>query len=397
MSRVIHTGQALVDVVVEVPALPRRGQNVMAGSSTRYAGGSVNVLVAAARFGAACVHAGAHGTGPNGDLVRASLAAEDVEVSAPASPTGTPRPAWCWSSRRPSAPSSPRLGAERDISVESLSTAAPVAGDLVCVTGYSLVLAETRDPLLAWLPTLDEGVVVVLDPGAAFAHLAADVRDPMLAHTDVWSGNAEEAADLLAALGRPLGDDADSMAAPARALAPLLRGDAVTIVRDGPAGCAVTVGGETTLLPGFPQKPVDTNGAGDTHTGALVADVAAGRRRGSTPAGGPTRPRRSRSPGAVRRRRRPPPRSRSSWPVARPSVAGNRAGSTHRAGSDPLATVASVSACGARPSATGPGRGRGAPGACWATTPGRRRAPGAAPRGWPRARRRAPRCGPAAR
>ena len=32
MRRVIHTGQALVDVVVEVPALPRRGQNVMASS-----------------------------------------------------------------------------------------------------------------------------------------------------------------------------------------------------------------------------------------------------------------------------------------------------------------------------------------------------------------------------
>ena len=118
-------------------------------------------------------------------------------------------------------------------------------------------------------------MVVVLDPGAAFAHLPAEVRDPMLELTDVWSGNAEEAADLLAALGRPLADDADSMAAPARALAPLLRGEAVTIVRDGPAGCAVTVGGETTLLPGYPQTPVDTNGAGDTHTGALVADVAA--------------------------------------------------------------------------------------------------------------------------
>lgn len=72
MSRVVHTGQALVDVVIEVPSLPRRGQNVMAGSSTRYAGGAVTTLLAAARFGATCVHAGAHGTGPNGDLVRAT-------------------------------------------------------------------------------------------------------------------------------------------------------------------------------------------------------------------------------------------------------------------------------------------------------------------------------------
>lgn len=277
MSRVIHTGQALVDVVVEVPALPRRGQNVMAGSSTRYAGGSVTVLVAAARFGACCVHAGAHGIGPNGDLVRASLAAEDVAVSA--APVTARDTATCLVLVEPSAERTfvTTQGAERDITVESLSTAAPVAGDLVCVTGYSLALPATRDPLLAWLPTLDEGVVVVLDPGAPFAHLDGHVRDAMMRHTDVWTGNAEEAADLLAALGRPLDPDADTMLAPARALAPLLRGDAVTVVRDGPVGCAVSVGGEATAVPGFPQVPLDTNGAGDTHTGALVADVAAGR------------------------------------------------------------------------------------------------------------------------
>ena len=36
------------------------------------------------------------------------------------------------------------------------------------------------------------------------------------------------------------------------------------------------VDGATTGVPGFPQKPLDTNGAGDTHTGALLAAVAAG-------------------------------------------------------------------------------------------------------------------------
>ena len=90
MSRVIHTGQALVDVVVEVPDLPARGQNVMATSATDYAGGAVTVLVAAARFDAECVDAGAHGTGPHGDLIRAALDAEGIAVSAPRSPTATP-------------------------------------------------------------------------------------------------------------------------------------------------------------------------------------------------------------------------------------------------------------------------------------------------------------------
>jgi sugar/nucleoside kinase (ribokinase family) len=273
VNRVIHTGQALVDVVVEVPDLPARGQNVMAASATDYAGGAVTVLVAAARFGAACVHAGAHGTGPHGDLVRTALAQEGIAVSAPVVDgldTGI-----CVVMVEPSAERTfvTTLGAERHISVESLATSRPGPGDLVCVTGFSLALTSTRDPLLAWLTDLHPDVVVVLDPGAAFADLPEDVRAAMLEVTDVWSSNAEEAEGLLRAVGHePPGD----LAGLTTAVAPLLRGDAVAIVRDGPEGCAVRVAGETTYVPGFPQRPVDTNGAGDTHTGALLAEVAAG-------------------------------------------------------------------------------------------------------------------------
>jgi sugar/nucleoside kinase (ribokinase family) len=273
MGRVIHTGQALVDVVVEVPGLPPRGQNVMASSATDYAGGAVTVLVAAARFGADCVHAGAHGTGPHGDLVREALDRDGIAVSAPPVPgldTGI-----CVVMVEPSAERTfvTTLGAERHISVESLATSRPGPGDLVCVTGFSLALDSTRDPLLAWLPDLHPEVVVVLDPGAAFADLPADVRTAMLAVTDVWSSNAEEAEGLLRAVGHELPDDLTELTT---AVAPLLRGDAVAIVRDGPEGCAVRVAEETTYVAGFPQKPVDTNGAGDTHTGALLAEVAAG-------------------------------------------------------------------------------------------------------------------------
>lgn len=273
MGRVIHTGQALVDVVVEVPGLPPRGQNVMASSATDYAGGAVTVLVAAARFGADCVHAGAHGTGPHGDLVREALDRDGIAVSAP--PVADLDTGICVVMVEPSAERTfvTTLGAERHISVESLATSRPGPGDLVCVTGFSLALDSTRDPLLAWLPDLHPEVVVVLDPGAAFADLPADVRSAMLAVTDVWSSNAEEAEGLLRAVGHePPGDLAELTTA----VAPLLRGDAVAIVRDGPEGCAVRVAEETTYVPGFPQKPVDTNGAGDTHTGALLAEVAAG-------------------------------------------------------------------------------------------------------------------------
>jgi sugar/nucleoside kinase (ribokinase family) len=266
MPRVIHTAQALVDAVMEVPSLPTRGGNVMATSYRRYAGGAVTILLAAARSGADCVHAGAIGTGPNGDLLRAALEAEGVSVSSPVVTeldTGI-----CVVLVEPTAERSfvTTQGAERHITVRSLSASAPVGGDLVCVSGYSLV-GRTRDPLVEWLGGLADDVVVVLDPGATFAGLGAGIRDAVLRCTSVWTGNADEAAELSGVTG---------VEESTQVIATMLRPDAVTVVRDGPRGCAVRERGRTTYLPGHPQRPVDTNGAGDTHTGVLLAERAAG-------------------------------------------------------------------------------------------------------------------------
>jgi sugar/nucleoside kinase (ribokinase family) len=266
VPRVIHSAQALVDEVVEVGALPSRGGNAVATSYARYAGGAVNILLAAARSGARCVHAGAVGTGPNGDLVRAALAAEGVEVSSPAVEgldTGI-----CFVMVEPSAERTfvTTQGAERRVTVESLDTSRPGSGDLVCVSGFSLA-GLTREPLLAWLDALADGVVVVLDPGAAFAGLDPELRDRVLARTTVWTSNADEAHDLVGER-----DAAVSVAAVARRLP----AGSVAVVRDGPRGCHVHADGRTTPLAGFPQEPVDTNGAGDTHTGVLVAEAARG-------------------------------------------------------------------------------------------------------------------------
>ena len=276
MPRIIHTGQALVDATAMIPALPRRGQNVMAVDWNQHAGGAVNILAAAARSGAECVHAGAIGTGPNGDIIRAALDAEGVVWSAPAVPDADT--ALCVVLVEPSAERTfvTTLGAERRITVDSLAASGPAAGDLVCVTGYSLAVESTRAPLLAWLDTLPGGVEVVLDPGASFAALPPEHRAVMLRHTTVWTSNQEEADDLLAAHGVPRADHPGTdMADAADALAGLLPG-IVIVVRDGRHGCAVAVDGVTTDVPGFPQEPVDTNGAGDAHTGVLLAERTRG-------------------------------------------------------------------------------------------------------------------------
>ncbi|CCH79289.1 Carbohydrate kinase, PfkB family protein [Nostocoides japonicum T1-X7] len=264
--RVIHTAQALVDEVLEVPGLPRRGQNVMATSARRYAGGAVNILLAAARSGATCVHAGAHGTGPNGDLVRDALVAEGVTLSSPRLrdlDTGV-----CVVLLEESAERTfvTTMGAERCVTTQTFGSSHPEPGDLVCLSGYSL-LPPVCDPLLAFLDGLAPGVEVVLDPGAAFSALPEELRAHVLARTTVWTSNAEEAAAVT-------GVEA-FQEAPAQ-LSALLPESAVAIVRDGARGCAVRLGGRTAYVPGFPQEPVDTNGAGDCHTGVLVACRAAG-------------------------------------------------------------------------------------------------------------------------
>lgn len=274
MSRVIHTGQALVDYVLEIPKLPHRGGNVFAAAARRSAGGAVNILVAAARNGVAAVHAGAHGTGENGELIRATLSAEGVSLVNDAEPDLDSGICVCLLEPHERTFVT-TLGAERRISVASLDRAAPERGDLVCVDGYTLVEPGTAAPMLQWLSRLPHDVQVVLDPGADFATQPADVRTRALAATAVWTSNVQEAVDLLAAHGAPRGTER-TMAAVARAMAGLLRPDAVVVVRDGPAGCAVHQDGRTQTVPGYPQQPVDTNGAGDAHTGILLAGRLSG-------------------------------------------------------------------------------------------------------------------------
>ena len=51
LNRLLFAGEAIVDVVMRVPALPPRGGDVLAESSEVTAGGGFNVMAAAARLG----------------------------------------------------------------------------------------------------------------------------------------------------------------------------------------------------------------------------------------------------------------------------------------------------------------------------------------------------------
>ena len=266
MPRLIHTAQALVDDLIAVPALPLRGRNVVAAGHTLYAGGAVTVLVAAAYSGAEAVLAGSVGTGTCGDLIRQVLGDAGVSISSP--PVAGLDTGVCLVLVEPTAERTfvTIQGAERHISVASLNTSSPKPGDFVAISGYTLQ-GPSATPLLAWLMTLPKGVEVVLDPGEAFAEIDDATQATALALTTIWTSNAFEASALTG--------DAAMMTSPAK-VASWLRSGATVIVRDGPAGCAVYQGGVTTNVPGFPQIPLDTNGAGDTHTGVMLAELLAG-------------------------------------------------------------------------------------------------------------------------
>ena len=80
MNRLVFAGEAIVDLLMRVPALPERGGDMLAESAAVEVGGGFNIMAAAVRQDLPVVYAGGHGTGPWGDMVRAALAAEAIRL-----------------------------------------------------------------------------------------------------------------------------------------------------------------------------------------------------------------------------------------------------------------------------------------------------------------------------
>src|SRR5438874_13500771 len=79
-DRLVFAGEAIVDLLMWVPALPERGGDMLADAAAIEVGGGFNIMAAAVRQGLPVVYAGGHGTGPWGDRVRAALAAEGIRL-----------------------------------------------------------------------------------------------------------------------------------------------------------------------------------------------------------------------------------------------------------------------------------------------------------------------------
>jgi sugar/nucleoside kinase (ribokinase family) len=275
IRRLVFAGEAIVDLVMQVPALPVRGGDMLADSAAIEVGGGFNIMAAAARQGLPVVYAGGHGTGPWGDKVRAALAAEGIR------PLRTPDPhrdtgfdvALVEADGERTFVTA--LGAESLREPDAWDLVRLRAGDAVYVSGYGLVPAGPGPVLGAWAASLPPDVLLFADPGPLVADIPAAVLDPVLARCDWWSCNRREAALLTGS------DD------PAEAARRLVRrsGRADVMVRTGPDGCVLAVwvpgpGAGHRLSLSHVAAPavtaVDTTGAGDAHSGVFLAGLAAG-------------------------------------------------------------------------------------------------------------------------
>ncbi|AEM83868.1 PfkB family carbohydrate kinase [Streptomyces violaceusniger] len=264
-GRLVLLGNAIVDLVMRVPALPERGGDIVSTDTTLTTGGGFNVLTAARRLGLSAVYAGAHGTGPFGDRVRADLAREGIEMVL--SPITEEDTGFCVAfvdggGERTFATS---LGAEARLTeahaTSVLATLRP--GDMVQISGYGLAYPVNGPVLASLVARLPEHVRVFLDPGPLVDQIPEEVLAPVLERCDWVSCNEREGRLLT---GR---DDAQEAAA---ALAARLGPRTGVLLRADAAGCwLVPPGGEALHIPGRRVTAVDSNGAGDAHTGAFLA------------------------------------------------------------------------------------------------------------------------------
>ncbi len=271
-GRLLHLGNVVIDVVLDVPALPERGGDVLASGSRITPGGGFNVMAASARQGMRVAYGGAHGSGPLAAMARAALAGERIEVLLPPKAgidTGFVVAMVDASGERTFVTST---GAEAAMTAADLAGVEAAPGDAVYLSGYGFAYPANRAALLDWLGRLGSAPAVFVDPGPLVRLIPAGVIDRVLARADWWTCNAREAAALAG-----LADPADAASALAARAAAQSAGSPGVLVRTGPSGCLLCHPGTAPVrVPGFDVAVVDTNGAGDAHTGAFIAALAGG-------------------------------------------------------------------------------------------------------------------------
>ena len=281
VGRVVLMGQILVDLAVRGEALPSPGGDVWAIDEGMHVGGGFNALVAARRMGAEAVSLSPIGEGPYSSLIQAALAREGIVDLGPRV-VGIDN-GFCIAF-------TDRTGERTFISTKGAETMAPASawadfvrtmhpGDVLYVDGYLMDHPANREAAEAALRALPEGVHVVLDVSPVIG-----IPGELPSDGVIVSMNRREAQEIVHQRGHAsVRNRCDQPREVAQGVHAVL--DRPVLVRAGaegayfvrPAGTAPSARNEDVIHVPTPRvKAIDTNGAGDAHSGVLAASLAQG-------------------------------------------------------------------------------------------------------------------------
>ena len=280
-GRVVLMGQILVDLAVRGDALPGPGGDVWAVDEGMHVGGGFNALVAARRMGAEAVSLSPIGEGPYSSLIKEALAREGITDAGPR--VAGADNGFCIAF-------TDRTGERTFISTRGAETMAPANAwadfvrtmtprDVLYVDGYLMDHPANREAAQAALRTLPEGVRVVLDVSPVIG-----IPDGLPTRDVIISMNHREAQEigkgtadrsLLDRCAQPLGAAEAVCAAMRRPVVVRAGAQGAYFLR--PSVAATNARDEdATHVPTPRVDAIDTNGAGDAHSGVLAASLAQG-------------------------------------------------------------------------------------------------------------------------
>ncbi len=274
-GRVLHTGQVIIDIAIRVDAVPEPGGDVFGEYSGMHVGGGYNVLYASRQTGAETVYAGTMGKGSFSDIAAEGLRAIGVEhVGA----TVDKDLGFCVAVTDDTAERTfiSTRGAETNQPLDSFDHLDVTPDDVLYITGYSLAHEDNRRSLERLAARLGPGACrTVFDVSPMIGSIPLECLESIGTLAPMWSVNEREASILCDRLG--LGsfgnDDGELTAA---ALSPHLGKVLVRVGRGGAWFAEGDADEKAIHVPTITVDPIDTNGAGDAHSGVLCGALALG-------------------------------------------------------------------------------------------------------------------------
>ena len=272
-GRVIHTGQVVIDLTLRIEAIPEPGGDVFANESSMAVGGGFNVLAAARRLGVETLYAGPLGEGPFAEAAREALETIGVDHVGPVVP-GDQGYCVAMTDARAERTFISTCGAETRGPVDAFDHLEVSGDDVVYLSGYSLADDASRTALERLAGRLIEaraGCTALFDVSPMVDSIPMSALERVGGLAPIWSLNEREAGLLAGRLG--LRVEIGDHGAACETLASRL---GIVLVRAGEQGSWFSDGDGACHTPSIPVTPVDTNGAGDAHSGVLAAALARG-------------------------------------------------------------------------------------------------------------------------